>query len=90
MVIFQLFPFKCISISLSRGGVIFTHPKYSFDTLCTIKLLISYVTHFILLTKKLLTEHHLEFLGLKGGCTGSSEFTLVKIPHCLESHVAAH
>ena len=28
-----------------------------------------------------MTEHHLEFLSLKGGCTGSSEFTLVKIPH---------
>ena len=25
---------------------------------------------------KLLTEHHLEFISLKGGCTGSSEFTL--------------
>ena len=31
---------------------------------------------------KLLTEHHLECLSLKGGCTGSSESTLVKIPHC--------
>ena len=30
---------------------------------------------------KLLTEHHLEFLSLKGGCTGSSESTLVKMPH---------
>ena len=39
---------------------------------------------------KLLTEHHLEFLSLKGGCTGSHETTLVKIPHCLKSHVAAH
>ena len=27
---------------------------------------------------KLLTEHHLEFLSLKGGCAGSSESTLVK------------
>ena len=27
---------------------------------------------------KLLAEHHLEFLSLKGGCTGSSESTLVK------------
>ena len=26
----------------------------------------------------LLTEHHLEFLSLNGGCTGSSESTLVK------------
>ena len=39
---------------------------------------------------KLLTEHHLEFLLLKGGCTGSSESTLVKIPHCWKSHVTAH
>ena len=38
----------------------------------------------------LLTEQHLEFLSLKGGCTGSSESTLVKIPHCWKSHVAAH
>ena len=30
---------------------------------------------------KLLTEHHLEFLSLKGGCTCSSESTLVKMPH---------
>ena len=38
---------------------------------------------------KLLTEHHLEFLSLKGGCTGSSESTLVKMPHCFKSHVMA-
>ena len=38
---------------------------------------------------KLLTEHHLELLSLKIGCTGSSESTLVKIPHCLKSHVTA-
>ena len=28
---------------------------------------------------KLLTVHHLEFLSLKGGCTGSSECTHVKM-----------
>ena len=38
---------------------------------------------------KLLTEHHLEFLSLKGGCTGSSESTLVKMPHYWKSHAAA-
>ena len=38
---------------------------------------------------KLLTEHHLEFLSLKGGCTCSSESTLVKMPHCWKSHVTA-
>ena len=39
---------------------------------------------------KLLTEHHFEQLNLKAGCTGSSESTIVKIPHCWKSHVAAH
>ena len=38
---------------------------------------------------KLLTEHHLAFLSLKGGCTGSSESTLVKLPHCWKSHDTA-
>ena len=38
---------------------------------------------------KLLTEHHLEFLSLKGGCIGSSESIYVKMPHCWKSHVAA-
>ena len=31
---------------------------------------------------KLLAEHHLELPSLKGDCTGLSESTLVKIPHC--------
>ena len=39
---------------------------------------------------KLLTKHHLEFLSLTGGCTGSSESTLVKMPHCWKSHIMAH
>ena len=39
---------------------------------------------------KQLTEQHLEFLSSKVGCTGSSESTLVKMPHCLKSHVTAH
>ena len=38
---------------------------------------------------KLLTEHHLEFLSLKGGCIDSSESTLVKMSNCLKSHAAA-
>ena len=37
---------------------------------------------------KLLTEHHLEFLSLKGGCRGSSESTLVKMSNCWKSHAA--
>ena len=39
---------------------------------------------------KLPTEHQLEFLSLKGDCTGSSESSLVKMPHCWKSHVTAH
>ena len=42
------------------------------------------------MTVKLLTEHHLEFLSLKGGCTGSPGSTLVKMSNCWKSHVAAH
>ena len=38
---------------------------------------------------KLLTDHHLEFLSLKGGCRGSSESTLVKMPHCWKSHAVS-
>ena len=41
------------------------------------------------MTVQLLTEHHLAFLSLKGGCTGSSQSTLVKMPHCWKSHVMA-
>ena len=41
------------------------------------------------MTVKILTEQHLEFLSLTGGCTGSSESIHVKIPHCLKSHVTA-
>ena len=39
---------------------------------------------------KLLTEHHLAFLSLKGGCTGSSESTLAKMSNCWKSHAGAH
>ena len=41
------------------------------------------------MTVKLLTEQHLEFLSLKGGCAGWSKSTLVKMPHCWKSHVTA-
>ena len=39
---------------------------------------------------QLLAEQHLEFQSLKGGCTGSPDSTLVKMPHRWKSHVAAH
>ena len=39
---------------------------------------------------KLLTENHLDFLSVKGGCRGSSESTRVKMPHFWKSHLLAH
>ena len=42
------------------------------------------------MTVTLPTEHHFEFLRFKGGCTCSSESTLVKMPHCWKSCGAAH
>ena len=39
---------------------------------------------------KLLTERHLEFLSLKGGCRDLSESTLVKMSNCWKSHAAAY
>ena len=43
------------------------------------------------MTVKLLTEHHSkEFLSFIGGCRGSSESTLVKMPHCWKFDALAH
>ena len=42
------------------------------------------------MTVKVLIEHRLEFLNIKGGCTGSSASTVGKNPHCWKSHVKAH
>ena len=41
------------------------------------------------MTVELLTEQHLEFPSLKGGCTGSSGSTLVKMSNCWKSCVTA-
>ena len=38
---------------------------------------------------KLLTEHHLEFLSLKGGCRGWSESTHATMSNCWKSHALA-
>ena len=44
--------------------------------------------YLMTVTCKLLTEQH-GVSKLTGGCTGSSEYTLVKMPHCWKSHVRA-
>ena len=43
-----------------------------------------------IMSVKLLTEHHLEFLSLVQGYKGSSESTHVTTPHRWKSHVTAH
>ena len=45
-------------------------------------LIRAFASRLNILTPRPMTEHHLEFLSLKGGCTGSSESKHVKIPHC--------
>ena len=49
----------------------------------------AFTSRLPILIVKLLTEQHLEFLSLKGGCKGLSEPTLVKMSNCWKSHAAA-
>ena len=42
------------------------------------------------MTFRLLSEQHLEFIPLKGGCRGSFESIFAKMPLCWKSHVAAN
>ena len=50
-------------------------------------LIRAFACRLSILSVKLLTEQCLELLSLKGDCTGLSEATLVKMPHCCKSHV---
>ena len=49
----------------------------------------AFASRLNVLCVKLLAEHYLEFLSVKGGCTGLSEYTLVKMPHGWIQRVAA-
>ena len=42
------------------------------------------------MTVKLLTEQHLKFISLKGGCASLFESNYVKMPHRWISRVVAH
>ena len=68
------------------NNVVCATSKASDQPAHTRSLIRAYASRF----SKLLTEHHLEFLSLKGGCTGLSKSTQVKIPHCWKSHALAH
>ena len=63
--------------------------KASDQPMHTRSLIRAFASRLIILGVKALTEHHLELLSLKRGCTGSSESTLGKMPHCWKSHITA-
>ena len=56
--------------------------KASDQTEHTRSLIKAFTSRLNNMSVKLLTEHHLKFLNLKGGYAGSSGSTLVKMPHC--------
>ena len=93
-----LFCFCCFTPQVNSygHGRTVSSPNHTFSWVSLNKQLTSTsCTYFRLslecsMTVKLLTEHHLEFIYLRGGCTGSSESIRVKVPHCWQSHVAAH
>ena len=75
---------------MSCNNVVCVTSKGSDQHAHTRSLIRAFASRLNILWLRLLTEHHLECLSLKGGCTGSSESTLVKMPHCWKSCVMAH
>ena len=73
--------FNNVVCATSKGSDHFAHTR---------NLIRAFASQYnIFMNVKLLTGHHLQFLILKGGCTGSSESTLVTIPHCWKSHLGS-
>ena len=71
-------------------NVVCATSKASDQPALTPSLIRAFASRLNILWLKLLNEHHFDFLCLKGGCTGSSKSTFVKMPHCWKSHVTAH
>ena len=72
------------------NNVVCATSKASDQPAHTRSLIIAFASHLHTASVKLLTEHHLEFLSLKGGYTGPHKSTFVKIPHSWKSCVTAH
>ena len=47
------------------------------------------IRDLLILEYAMAKQHNFQFVSFKGGCTGSTESTLVKIPHCWKFHVIA-
>ena len=70
------------------NNVVRTTSKASDQPAHTHSLISTFVSRLhISMNVELLTEHHLEFLSFKGGCTGWSESFHVKMPHCWTPHI---
>ena len=54
----------------------------------TRSLIKAFTSRLNILSVKLLNEHRLEFLSLKGGCTGSSQSTLQSKYHIVGNHMS--
>ena len=63
--------------------------KASDQPVRTRSLIRAFACSLNIMSVKLLTEHQLEFLSIKAGCTCLSESTLVNMPDCWKSLVAA-
>ena len=72
------------------NNVVCAPSKVSDQPAHTRNLIRAIASRLNVLSVKLLIKHHLEFLSLTGGCTDLSESTLLEMPHCGKSHVAAH
>ena len=66
--------------------MVYATSKASDQPAHTRSLIRAFVCRLSIMNIKLLTEHHMVFLSLTGGCTGSSQSTLVKMPHCWKCH----
>ena len=74
----------------SHNNVVCATSKASDQPVHMHSLIRAFASRLNILRVLLLTEHNMEFLSLKGDCAGSSESTLVKMPHyCWKSHVTA-
>ena len=71
------------------NNVVYATSKGSDQPVHTRSLIRAFASRYNIRRLQVLTEQHLEFLSLKGGCTGLPESTLVKKPHCWKTHVTA-
>ena len=76
--LFQIFHYQFEPGHEISNNVVCATSKASNQPAHTSSLIIAFASRLNILSVKLLTEHHLEFLSLKWGCTGWSESSQLK------------